>query len=80
VIVGVFKEKRNARTHSNLLKREGYASDLKFLSAKGFYYVYVFTSASDLDAVKAERDRLRAIQKHQFPNAWVLTVVKAGGE
>jgi hypothetical protein len=80
VIVGVFKDKRNARTHSNQLKRDGYASDFKFLSAKGYYYVYVYTSASDPDAVRAERDRLRAIPKYQFPNAWVLTVVKPGGE
>jgi cell division septation protein DedD len=80
LIVGAFKNKRNARTHSNLLKKEGYAANFNYLSAKGYYYVYVFTSASDLDAVRAERDDLRAIQKHQFPNAWVLSVVKAAGE
>jgi hypothetical protein len=74
VIVGAFRNKQNAAVHNEVLRREGYQSNYAFLSPKLLYYVYIFRSDTDLEAARAERNRIRAIQKHEFPQAWVLTV------
>jgi hypothetical protein len=74
VIVGAFRNKRNAAAHNELLRSEGYPSNYAFLTQKRLYYVYVFKSDSDLEAARAERNRVRLLLKYEFPDAWVLTV------
>lgn len=74
VIVGAFSFKDNAEAYVRLLGREGYRCDFGFLTEKLLYYVYTFRSAGDMEAARAERDRLRAINKFQFPESWVLSV------
>ena len=74
VIVGAFRNKQNAAAHNEVLRSEGYPSNYAFLSQKLLYYVYIFKSDGDLEAARAERNRVRSLQTHQFPDAWVLTV------
>ncbi len=74
VIVGAFRNKQNAAAHNEVLRSEGYPGNYAFLSQKLLYYVYIFKSDSDLEAARAERNRVRSLQTHQFPDAWVLTV------
>ena len=74
VIVGAFRNKQNAAAHNELLRSEGYPGNYAFLSQKLLYYVYIFKSDSDLEAARAERNRVRTLLTHEFPDAWVLTV------
>ncbi|MGE4017959.1 MAG: DUF5723 family protein [Cyclobacteriaceae bacterium] len=73
VIVGAFGVKANAEAYVRLLKREGYNARFSFLTEKLLYYIYTYET-TNLDAARAERDRLRQINQFQFPSAWVLTV------
>lgn len=73
VIVGAFGVKDNAEAYVRLLKREGYDARFSFLTEKLLYYIYTYET-TNLDAARAERDRLRQINQFQFPSAWVLTV------
>jgi cell division septation protein DedD len=74
VIVGAFRNKQNAAAHNELLRSEGYPSNYAFLTQKVLYYVYIFKSDSDLEAARAERNRVRSLAKYEFQDAWVLTV------
>ena len=73
VIVGVFGYEANARRYSEMLKSAGYNNDFGYVSARGAYYVYVMRS-KNLGEVRRERDKYRAINEFQFPNAWALTL------
>lgn len=76
VIVGTFKVKQNALSFSQVLLKEGYKAEYRFLTAKEFYYVFVFKSENNLEAAQAERDRLRNVNKYEFSDSWILTVEK----
>jgi len=60
VIVGAFRNKQNAAAHNELLRRDGLPSNYAFLSQRLLYYVYIFKSDSDLEAARAERNRVRS--------------------
>lgn len=76
VIVGVFRSKDNAQRYSRLLKAEGYSNTCGYVSEKGAYYVHVYHDAYNVETARAVRNNFRGIDKFQFPNAWIMTIVE----
>ncbi len=76
VVVGAFEDKINAEKYSRQLKRAGYKNDYGFLTEKNYYYVYVYENIGDIEKARKIRNEYRTKSLFQFPNAWLLSVVK----
>jgi type IX secretion system PorP/SprF family membrane protein len=73
VIVGVFGVPDNAKKYVQQLKAEGYEGIIGYNSNTKLNYVHLYGGDS-LDEARNHRNELRAINKFQFPNAWVLKI------
>lgn len=74
VIVGVFKSKQNAAAYSARLQAANFYNTFGYVSEKNAYYVQVYYSKDDLQAVRKARDDFRKMNRFQFKDAWVLTI------
>lgn len=74
VIVGVFKSKQNAAAYSARLQAANFYNSFGYVSEKSAYYVQVYYSKDDLQAVRKARDDYRKMNRFQFKDAWVLTI------
>ncbi len=71
VVVGSFNVFDNAVRFTHAVYKRGMRSDYRYSSKTMRYYVYVYQS-EDVDAARAERDRIR--QLTGISDAWVLIV------
>lgn len=72
IIAGAFKEFQHAEDFSDELFQRGFHDTIVgYVTAKGFYYVVIFSS-SDLAKAESRKDRIK--QMRGLGDAWVLTV------
>ncbi len=71
VIIGVFKEEKNAKHFSDGLNKLKFKANYGHLTQKAVWYVYLHKS-NDIHQARTERDRYRKMKI--FRDAWLLTV------
>ncbi|TLX72363.1 hypothetical protein E9993_17655 [Labilibacter sediminis] len=76
IVVGAFESKYNAEIYSSQLKNDGFDNNFGFLTNKDYYYVYVYENTGNIDKAREIRNNYRNINKHEFPNSWLLSVVR----
>lgn len=74
VIAGVFKYRENAADYSRQLQDAGFYNTFGYVSEKGAYYIQVYYSTDDLEAVRRARDQYRNVRRFQFRESWVLSI------
>jgi type IX secretion system PorP/SprF family membrane protein len=71
VIAGVFKHERNAKRYRDALKDRGYSTQYGYNSENNYYYVYLHLSD---DKKKTKQETFKYRMKHEFKDAWLLTI------